>query len=261
VIHVLSEQLREFWYAVADLNPVFRRTPWGLVKTDARYPIIWDANQAAVYEPAPALTLGSIRAALLPALEEARAEYEHIEFWDTTANPALTALRAGGSGHPPDVLMVFDRDGTARPEPAVDVREIEDPDEAFWSWYATTRREFGAEFTDDVIDQLLLRDREVFRPAGLRWFVGFVDGRMAGFASLLSAVGVGYLDNVVTMPGYRRRGIASATVTRAVVASADSGDAVVHLLAERGGAPQALYERLGFRTVAEIESFTRKLEP
>jgi hypothetical protein len=46
-----------------------------------------------------------------------------------------------------------------------------------------------------------------------------------------------------------------------VAASTDVGDGLVHLLAERGGRPQALYERLGFRVVLEVESFTRKLEP
>lgn len=257
----LSDPLKEFWYGVGTLSPLSRRLPWGLVKADAGYPSIWDANQAAIHEPASGLTLEDIRAELLPMLQQAGAAHEHIEFWDTTSNPALHTLRRSGSGHTPDVLMVFGGHRSAWPESAVEVREIERPDDAFWSWYGATRREFGVEFTDEVVDQLLRRDKLVFHPAGLRWFVGFVDGAMAGFASLLSIAGVGYVDNVVTLPSYRRRGIATAAVTRAVMASADAGDGVVHLLAERGGTPQALYERLGFRVVAEIESFTRKLEP
>jgi ribosomal protein S18 acetylase RimI-like enzyme len=258
---VLPPLIAEFWDAIADLNPFVQRTTWGLVKTDPRYPAIWDANHAAVYEPAPRLTLEQIRAALLPALEEAGARHEHVEFWDTGDSPALQAMRSEGAGHDPDVLMVFHGDANDRPPSEVPVREIELPDDAFWSWYGATRRQFGAEFTDDVVDQLLRRDQEVFHPAGLRWFVGFVEGEMAGFASLLSLAGVGYVDNVVTMPAFRRRGVASAAVTRAVTASRQAGDRVVHLLAERDGAPQRLYERLGFRPVADIESFTRRLRP
>jgi predicted GNAT family acetyltransferase len=70
---------------------------------------------------------------------------------------------------------------------------------------------------------------------------------------------VGYLDNVVTMPPFRRRGVASATVTAAVGASLGSGDRHVFLLAEKDGDPQRLYERLGFRVRSPIESFTRLL--
>src|SRR5207247_8046361 len=103
--------------------------------------------------------------------------------------------------------------------------------------------------------------REVFLPAGMRWFVVSVAGEPAGYASLISLEGTGYLDNVVTMPAHRRRGIASAAVTAAVAASQRAGDDHVFLLAERAGDPQRLYERLGFRVAAPIESFTRGLAP
>jgi hypothetical protein len=43
------------------------------------------------------------------------------------------------------------------------------------------------------------------------------------------------------------------------MASVEAGDAHVFLLAENAGAPQRLYERLGFRVAAPIESFTRAL--
>jgi ribosomal protein S18 acetylase RimI-like enzyme len=259
----ISEPLRSFWYAVADLNPVCRRTAWGLVKTDSRYPVIWDANHAEILEEAPDLTLQEVRAALLPALRGAGAKHEHVEFWGTsTTNPALLEARRSGRRQDPDVVMVFEARGDEG-EPrssGVDVSEIFEPDESFWSWYGATRREFGVDFTDEVVNQLLQRDRDVFYPAGLRWFVGFVGGRMAGFSSLLSLGGVGYVDNVVTLPAFRRLGIGSATVLRAVGESLAAGDRLVHLLAEEGGAPQRLYERLGFRVEARVESFTTEVE-
>ena len=71
--------------------------------------------------------------------------------------------------------------------------------------------------------------------------------------------GVGYLDGVVTLPPFRRRSVASATVTAAVGASVANGDALVHLLAEEAGDPQRLYERLGFAVAGRVESFTRPL--
>jgi ribosomal protein S18 acetylase RimI-like enzyme len=264
----LPGPLRSFWYAAADLGPIARTTPWGLVKADPRYPLLWDANHAAVLEPSPGLTLAEIRAELIPVLEAVGAQHDHVEFWDlSSSSPALAELRASGDRHDPDVMMVFEDDEALSPNRpraeaigSVQVREIAEPDDAFWGWYRQTRRAFGVEFSDEVVDQLVDRDREVFHPAGLRWFVGFAEGEMAGFASLISLERVGYVDNVVTLERFRRRGVATATVVRAVSESRAGGDELVHLLAVEGGAPQRLYERLGFRTLGRVESFTRPLE-
>jgi ribosomal protein S18 acetylase RimI-like enzyme len=106
---------------------------------------------------------------------------------------------------------------------------------------------------------LYRRDIEVFLPRGLRFFVGFVDGQMAGQATLLGIGGVGYLDSVVTRPEFRRRGVATATVLRAVQASIDRGDDLVHLLAVKDSAPQRLYERLGFREDARMVTYRHEL--
>jgi ribosomal protein S18 acetylase RimI-like enzyme len=135
------------------------------------------------------------------------------------------------------------------------------PDDSFWSFYRETRSEFGDPLSADVIDQLVTRDRDVFVPAGLRFFAGILGGEIAGFTSLIALGGAAYVDNVVTRPQYRRRGVASATVTRAIEAAHDRGMETVFLLAEDGGDPQRLYERLGFRVVARAMGFTRPLPP
>src|SRR5439155_8226424 len=101
------------------------------------------------------------------------------------------------------------------------------------------------------------RDRQVFVPAGLRVFAGTADGRTVGFASLMSLAGVGYVDNVVTLSAYRRRGVASGAVCLAARASRDAGNAVMFLFAEAGGGPQRLYERRGVRTHLKAIGFTR----
>jgi ribosomal protein S18 acetylase RimI-like enzyme len=253
--------VRTFWYAACDLGERMIRTPWGLVCTDSRYAIIYDANNASVLEAAPGLTLEEIRSVLHPALREAGAANEHVEFWDTSVgSPALRRLREEGGRPGIDAVMVFQGPLPAAPATERVVREITEPDENFWSWYGASRVEFGDEMTPPVLELLLTRDRALFHPAGLRWFVGFSEGEMAGYASLLSLEGVGYVDNVVTLPAFRRRGVAFATVRRAVEASAEGGDRLVFLLTDDGSDAQRLYERLGFRTRSMIESFTRPLD-
>jgi ribosomal protein S18 acetylase RimI-like enzyme len=268
----LPQAVRDHCYAVDALSPVCHRLPWGVVKADPRYPVVWDANFAAVYEEAPDLALDELLGRLRPVRMAAGARGDHVEFWETgvpcSALLELRELAAAGAPSDgarqddggfwplePDVVMVFEGPAEAGLDQRVEVRELTDVDEDFWAWYETTRRSWGEEFTDRVVEQLAARDREVLHPAGLRWFVGFLDRERVGFASLLSLAGVGYLDNVVTVPEARRRGVASATVTAAVRASGAAGDRAVYLLAEEHGAPQRLYERLGFRVQARVESF------
>lgn len=255
----LPEPVRAFCYATCALEGA-ARTPWGVVASDGRYPLVWDANDACIFEPSPNLTMEQIQALLHPALRQAGAPCEHIEFWETAVeSPALREMRAAGDRPVPDFVMVYEG-----PHPAdlpLEVREVARPDAAFWEWYRPTLLEFGETLSEEVLDQMVARIRDVFLPAGLRWFVGCLDGEPAGYTSVISLEGTGYLDNVVTMPNFRRRGVASATVRRAVRECMGRGDRCVFLLAEEGGAPQRLYERLGFRAAARVESFTRPLSP
>jgi ribosomal protein S18 acetylase RimI-like enzyme len=253
--------LKAFSYAAMELGQRTERTPWGAVATDDRFPLVWDANAAAVLVPDDGVSPEDIRSALVPALRRVGAPSEHVEFWETSVeSPALKEYRRSGKRPDPDVAMVFEGP-LPQPVAAVRVDEVSHPERSFWPWYRDSLREFGMKLSEDVLDQMVWRTREVLLPAGMRWFVGSVDGEPAGYASLISLEGIGYLDNVVTMPTFRRRGIAGAAVTSAVMASLEAGDARVFLLAENLGDPQRLYERLGFRVAAPIESFTRRLAP
>jgi len=254
----LPEPVLSFCYAASELVPGTRRTPWGFVTVDPRFPSIWDANNATVLEPSPDLRAEDIDAVLTPELRRAGASHHHVEIWETSVeSPALRAMRRRGGRTRPDVVMMSERIVDAEPG-AVEVREV-DPDEDFWPWVRASLNEFGTEHSNEVLDQLEGRTRTVFIPAGLRWFVGFVDGDRAGYTSLLSLRGVGYLDNVVTMPQFRGRGVASATVGKAIRASHASGDHALFLLTEEDNPARRLYERLGFRVRAKVESFTRPM--
>ncbi|HEX9236569.1 MAG TPA: GNAT family N-acetyltransferase, partial [Actinomycetota bacterium] len=172
---------------------------------------------------------------------------------------ALAEMRRTGLRPDPDVVMTFGGERLPPTSSEVDVVEVPAPDPDFWPWYRDSLSEFGTELSAEVLDQMVERIRQVFLPAGLRWFVGHVEGSRAGYASMLAASGVAYIDNVVTMPGFRRRGVATAAVSAAIEASRAAGDRSIFLLAEADGCPQRLYERLGFRVRATVESYTRLL--
>jgi ribosomal protein S18 acetylase RimI-like enzyme len=257
----LPDPIRAFLYAYEALGQTFVRTPWGLVASDARYPDIYDANKAMVLESAPNLTLQDVRRELIPALDAAAITFEHVEFMCLAdPMPAVAEAEAVCGRSHPDAVMAFDGDDVPDPShlSAARVREVTDPDEAFWDAWIGSRPEFGIAMPEGVLRQLLAGDRARFASNGLRLFAGYLDDdRLAGFCSLISMEGAGYVDSVVTVRDLRRRGVASATVCTAVRASRRAGDRATFLLAELGGRPQGLYERLGFRTIARANGFTR----
>jgi ribosomal protein S18 acetylase RimI-like enzyme len=257
----LPEPIRSFWYSMAELGQRHRRTPWGVVQTDTRFPLVWEANQASVVEPDASVTIEAIRSALHPALRRAGAVHEHVEFWETSVeSPALRDFRSRGDGSDSDVVMVLEGKTPRSEGQAVSVDEVTSPPPAFWPWYRRSIHEFETPLTDAVVDQMVERTRQVLIPGGIRWFIGNLAGSMAGCASLISLAEVAYVDQVVTMPAFRNRGVATACVTAAVRTALDGGRRAVFLLTAEGGAPQRLYERLGFRVRARVESYTRRLD-
>ncbi|HXF57071.1 MAG TPA: GNAT family N-acetyltransferase [Actinomycetota bacterium] len=255
---MLPEAVRGFWYRLGEAGGRTRRTAWGFVRADARYPLLHEANMAAVLEEWAGLQPEDVRSALLPLLEEAGASHDHVEFWASQASPAVRALRAEGWGEAHDALMGWEGGRPTLPSGPVVVREVSESEPGFLPWYRASRHDFGEQaLAPAVVDQLLGRHLEVLRPLGLRWFVGFLDGEMAGLASLVSLDGVRYVDSVVTAPRFRRRGVATATVLRTVRESLATGDRTLHLLAVEGGKPQRLYERLGFRVWGRVVTFNR----
>ncbi|MFN2590907.1 MAG: GNAT family N-acetyltransferase [Actinomycetota bacterium] len=257
----LPDDLMDFWLAWYSLSPYVRRTDWGAVITDPRYPLIYDANQAGVLTAHDAVTADDVLRELTPALRKAGAAFEHVEFWDPpNPCPALEEIAARSEQRGWDVDMVFEADPTLDPSPEVEVREVDPLDDRVWAAHASTRQMFGQTLSGDVLEQMDRMAREVVVPAGLRIFAGTIGDELAGLVNLLSLNGVGYLDSVVTMPDFRRRGVATAIVLHVVERSLDGGDRIVHLLADEGDPPQRLYERLGFRVRARVGSATRRLE-
>jgi ribosomal protein S18 acetylase RimI-like enzyme len=71
------------------------------------------------------------------------------------------------------------------------------------------------------------------------------EGEVTGMGSIHVVDRVGYVDDMLTLPAHRRRGIASAVVRRLVHEAADQGAEDIILLADRPD-PIRLYRSLGF---------------
>lgn len=258
----LPDPIRRFWYAYEALNASCTRTDWGVIVTDVRYPTIYDANHANVLEPAPGLELAEVRAALHPAVRALGIPYEHIEVMDADARtPAVRSLLASA---PPrfelDVVMAFEAPGPPAGN-GLGAHEVTDLDDAFWAAERRILDAFGEELSGTVGDELTRRSTEVYVPAGLRFFAVERGGTPVSMAALISLEGVGYIDNVATLPEHRRRGFAEAVTAAALRASVEGGDRLTFLVAEESGRARRIYERMGFAVRGRAAGFTRPLPP
>jgi len=90
-----------------------------------------------------------------------------------------------------------------------------------------------------------LATREAYSPA-IRLYLGSWNGQPAATCSLFQANGFGRIEMVETRSQYRRRGIATALVSRAVRDSSSSGDAHTYLYTDHKSDAERLYLSLGF---------------
>lgn len=122
---------------------------------------------------------------------------------------------------------------------------------------ATTREEpYGGD--EDVVRQLVAQ-RQALAAAvpQSRFFVGAVDGVDATVTTLYSDGTVAQVEDVATLARYRRRGLARATVSRAVDAAVEMGHELIFIVADADDWPQKLYAKLGFDPVGRAWAFTR----
>ena len=101
-------------------------------------------------------------------------------------------------------------------------------------------------------------DADTARTSGARFFVTERDGAPAASCMLLPGDRVGQVEEVYTARAFRGQGLASAVVRAAIAAARERGDELIMITADAGDWPRRLYERLGFETVDEYRTFTRR---
>jgi ribosomal protein S18 acetylase RimI-like enzyme len=225
---------------------------WGAVVTDARYPHLYDVNYARVETSDPHLTLEEVERSLRPRLYQAGARHLHTVLFDPdAASPLVRAATERGDRIHWDVAMEFEGDPPAEPV-THRVGKVAEPDGRFWQAHRRALRELGMD-EGPALDELGRLAREVQAPNGCSWFRVDVDGDIAGMAALQLHGGTGYVDNVVTFPPFRRRGVAAALVAAAVREAMEAVTAKVFLLADEPG-PIRLYQSLGFVEAGRLAS-------
>jgi ribosomal protein S18 acetylase RimI-like enzyme len=256
----LPDHIMRFWRALDDLLADVDPTRWGAVVTDGRYPAIWDANYARIDTPVAHLTMSEIEAELLPALHAVGATVVHTVSFAPEATTGLL-VELSQRGHRLSWDLVMDLEAAHPMDDGVVVEELPAKEE-LWERVEAAMPVFGVESAEAIV-QLRALEKHVLAPGGKRWF-GVRDdaGTIVTLAAMLRLEGVGYVDNVVTFPGSRGRGYASAVTSRIVREALGGGAEHVCLFVDPDDRRVVrLYERLGFRAVGRLAATRGPLQP
>jgi predicted GNAT family acetyltransferase len=227
-------------------------TRYGPVYVDTRLPLVHDLNFLRADEPngASAEELAAEAEQVQAAARGIRhrrvnvrtdAERERLE-------PGFVAL-----GWQPErfVLMAFR--GTRASTCDERVRAVDEPSiRPLWR-EAIRSQPHGRDET--LVEQILEHRRLAVEAVPTRLFAAEAGGKLVAHAELYSEDGIGQVENVVTLPAYRNRGLARSLVLHSVETSLADGNDLTFLVADADDWPQNLYERLGFRTIGRYARF------
>jgi len=151
-----------------------------------------------------------------------------------------------------DVLMVArrepDRPADLSLAEEVSIEELEPV------WAEDTGRE---PFDAETVRQLVANKWVVMASRDTRFLAARVNGSIASYCELYSHGGVGQIEAVGTLDEFRNRGLARATVSRALATSREAGNDLTFLVAREDDWPKELYRKLGFDKVGRAYEFVR----
>lgn len=250
----MPEHVLRFWRAMDAHFGSVSPTPWGAVVSDGRFPAIWDANYARLDVASDTVALDDVAPALAPALSAAGAQTFHVvSFEPRTTEGVLAELTARGHRLAWDLAMELEAEPAGPSQGEVEVVEVP-PSPALWRAVESSMASFGVEHPD-AVRQLRRIEEDVLTPRSKRWFGVGRGRRLVALGALMLLEGVGYIDNVATVPRARGRGYASAITTRIVREALAGGAQHVLLFADPDAVEVVrMYARLGFREVGRIAS-------
>lgn len=248
------ERCIDFVYGIAERAATAKvESPYGIAYLNLDLPDVWGRNYLLATENVEETSAEHLSDETHRIMGGAGLAHRKIELIDAAAGDRLApSFRKLGWSSECDVLMVARRDPD-RPANTSSVDEVT-LDELVPAWTDgwRTDRDIGGE---KVIRQLIENKRRLGDVVQTRFFAARVDGEVASYCELYSDGSTGQIENVLTLPRFRNRGLARATVMRALQESRGAGHSLTFLIADRDDWPKELYAKLGFDEVGRIWEF------
>ncbi|WP_460445665.1 GNAT family N-acetyltransferase [Angustibacter aerolatus] len=223
--------------------------PGGIGVRHALYPASYEHNRLLLHEPLPS---SQALAAADDVLGAAGLPHRRVD-WLGDGPPDVGA---DGLEWSRSVTM---RLGDGPPLPTGDAREV-----PFATVRPSVREGWLRDLPDlspDAADQLTDRRLVTAVACDLSWHAVVEQGRVVSSCDLrllrVDGTLLGQVEDVVTEPAARGRGLARAVVGHAVETARAAGAAFTWLEADRDDFPRALYRRLGFEEIGAVTTATR----
>lgn len=212
-------------------------------------PLVWDLNFVRLE-----VLDGSVAAAALArSSERVLAGYGHrkINVDDEAEGTRLAPVFEALGWHSDRSLVMVHRGQLPAERPAYPAEEIA------WRPFGRSVEAFSRELgrPADVGRQLAERHRLTAEVVPTRWFGAYVGARLGASCELYSDGRTAQIETVVTLRGFRGRGLATAVVVAALEAARDHD--FVFLVADAADWPQEWYRRLGFEPAGILYRFIR----
>lgn len=216
-------------------------------------PRVWDASYFRV-EDASATDSDQMASECVRIAREAGLAHAAVVVIGDDAGASLgpPLLRAGFE-ETRFVIMALRR---PPPAPELEIAEVSFDD------VAPSRRELTLEFfpgDEALADQLRSLDRRLEATIGGRWFAVREGHEVISRAWLMSADGVGQVEDVATASTHRGRGLGRAVVSAAARASQSTGDDLTFVIADAGETTPDLYRKTGFEPLGHKRRFVKRL--
>lgn len=237
----------------------FEEFEWGRALFNDTYCRVYDLNALRVEKTSPHVTTESLAAAAERLHSAAGHAHRRVVVPDRALGERLVPGFAALGWEVRRFLFMAQLRDRDRPAPAgVAVSELDEA--THWEakrWFMAGAPEA---FDDEVVDQLLHKDRLKEAVVDFRRYGVAEGGRVVSVCELYSDGATGQVEDVSTMDGYRGRGYARATVLTATDAAGAAGCDVIFLVADEDDWPKELYVKLGFDPVGLVYDFL-KLPP
>jgi len=226
---------------------------FGVALLAPEFPSVWSRNYLYATQELDTVSAEELAAEAERVLGEAGLRHRKVEVWDAEAGarlePGFVQL---GWNRERDVIMVVHRE----PDRPVDASAVEEVgvDDLVPAWTESWSMD-PAVLSSDVARQLVENKRRMGVETDTRFFAGRVDGEIGSYCELYSDGHTAQIENVFTLDRFRKRGLARATVSKALEAAREGGHDLIFLIADHDDWPKELYGKLGFDEVGQIWEF------
>lgn len=240
-------------------------TPLATFVVNPAHPNVWDANQVSRVSAASPAQIDELLAEMERRFSHAP---DRVAITDDFTPPGFVARLAFEDYRERVSVLQMVLDDGATPAGRADltlreVREAADWD-ALWRLavrdFAEGARSSGVSFGSDVARGLFAgyRAKRDIAP----FFLAEIGGEPVAYGSVVTCPGgVGFIDDLFTLPEFRGRGVASTIVTYGAGLLRARGSRIVCIGALPAERPKRLYAKLGFAPLMLARTWVREAAP